>query len=87
MTIARIWCILGKKLNNEASCHELEEFSVILSQHPRLHYSLQNICDWWLIDKQNDTQIAIDALQTHLLRLVTKQGEILNMPIHLTNTS
>lgn len=77
MTADRIWYILGKKLTNEASDQELEEFSAILSQHAKLHYPLQYICDWWMFDKQNDKQLAINALQAHLLRRVNEQGEIL----------
>lgn len=76
MTVDRVWYILGKKLNNEASDQELEELAEILSLHPELHYPIQNISDLWKLDKQNDKQEAIDALQMHLLRLADSQGEI-----------
>lgn len=76
MTVDRVWYILGKKLNGEAGEDELLELSQILSVHPELHYPIQNISDLWRLDKQQDKQEAIDALQNHLLRLADNQGEI-----------
>ncbi|MFT3949356.1 MAG: FecR family protein [Agriterribacter sp.] len=77
MTVDRIWYILGKKLNGEASHDELEELSQILAQHPELHYPIQNITDIWRLDKQDDKQEAFDALQHHLMRLADSRGEII----------
>lgn len=76
MTVDRVWYILGKKLNDEASDEELKELAEILSVHPELHYPIQSISDLWKLDKQNDKQNAIDALQMHLLRLADNRGDI-----------
>ncbi|MCC7380153.1 MAG: FecR family protein [Chitinophagaceae bacterium] len=76
MTVDKIWYILGKKLNGEASHDEIEELSQILAQHPELYYSIQNITDIWKLDKQDDKQEAFDALQNHLMRLADSRGEI-----------
>ncbi len=85
MTVDRIWHILGKKLNGEASHEELEELSQMLSQHPELEYPIQNITDIWKLDKQYDKQEAFDALQNHLLRLADSSGEIIveEEPAHI----
>ena len=77
MTVDRIWYILGKKLNGEASHDELKELSQILAQHPELHYPIQNITDIWKLDKPYDKQEAFDALQHHLMRLADNRGEII----------
>lgn len=76
MTVDRVWHILAKKLNGEASGEELDELSQILSLHPELHYPIQSISDLWNLDKQDDKQEAINALQKHLLRLADNDGEI-----------
>ncbi|PVD52666.1 hypothetical protein DC498_09130 [Terrimonas sp.] len=77
MTVDRIWYILGKKLNGEASHDELKELSQILAQHPELYYPIQNITDIWKLDKPYDKQEAFDALQHHLMRLADNRGEII----------
>ncbi|MFT3748760.1 MAG: FecR family protein [Agriterribacter sp.] len=77
MTVDRIWYILGKKLNGEASHDELKELSKILAQHPELYYPIQNITDVWKLDKQHDKQEAFIALQHHLMRLADSRGEII----------
>ena len=76
MTVDRIWYILGKKLNGEASHDELKELSQMLAQHPELYFPIQNITDVWKLDKQYDKQEAFDALQNHLMRLADNRGEI-----------
>lgn len=76
MTVDRIWFILAKKLNNEASPEELEELAELLRNHPELHYPIQNITDLWRLKKKTDQQEAINALQNHLLRIADKDGII-----------
>lgn len=77
MTVDRLWYILGKKLNGEASHDELKELSQILARHPELHYAIQNITDIWKLGKQYDKQEAFEALQNHLTRLADSSGEII----------
>lgn len=84
MTVDRIWCILGKKLNGEASNEELEELTLLLAQHPELYFPIQNITDLWKLGKRDDQQQqAFEALQNHLMRLADKEGEIsaVNEPV------
>lgn len=46
----RIWVLLGKKLSNDASSAELEEFVQLLSNNPEAAYEIGYITDWWNID-------------------------------------
>lgn len=69
MTVDRLWFVLGKRLSGDASREELQELEQLLSQHPELFYSVQNVMDLWRLGRQVDDSEARTALQKHLLRL------------------
>lgn len=64
----RIWCLISKKLSNEASAEELTELEDLLRSHPEMHYALQNITDLWNLP-QHAAPEAEEAFDRHVAKL------------------
>ena len=65
----RTWLLLGRKMAEEASPHELKELEEILKNNPELHFTLQTLTELWKQQPPEDEGQVESAYSSLLLRM------------------
>ena len=50
----RIWALVAKRVNDEASIEELQELDKLLKEYPGTDWQIKVIADWWREDIQEE---------------------------------
>jgi hypothetical protein len=50
----RIWALVAKRVNDEASIEELQELDKLLKEYPGTDWQVKIIADWWREDIQEE---------------------------------
>ena len=50
----RIWALVAKRVNDEASIKELQELDKFLRKYPGTDWQIKVIADWWREDIQEE---------------------------------
>lgn len=65
----RAWLLIGRKMAQEASPHELKELEEILKANPELHFSLQALTELWQQTPSPDYNELETAYHNHIHRM------------------